>query len=151
MRVLYVDDDRIHALLFAEACRSLGPEPVEIETADSGHEALALAASWQPDLLLLDLHLPDTLGTDLLPALRATLKRPDLPAWLCSADDSQAVTDAAMAAGFDRCWPKPVDVPRMVVALQTLAVRLSGDSRDNGFIRDDGDIRDNGDNGVCSA
>lgn len=121
MRVLYVDDDRIQALLFGEACRSAGDGQIEVEfeTADSGREALSLAAVWQPDLLLLDLHLPDTLGTDLLPVLRAAVKRPHLPAFLCSADVSPAIAEAAAIAGFDGCWPKPVDVARLFAIART--------------------------------
>jgi CheY-like chemotaxis protein len=107
MRVLYVDDDRINALLFTETCRLAGPG-VEVETADSGADALACAAEWQPDLLVIDLHLPDTQGTALLPRLRDALGRPALPAFLCTADDAAEVATASRAAGFDGCWTKPV-------------------------------------------
>lgn len=117
MRVLYVDDDRVQALLFTEACRSIAFDALDVETAGSGAEALACADAFEPDLLLIDLHLPDLLGTELLPALRERLQRPDLPAWLCSADDARSVADAAAAAGFDGCWPKPVDVKQMLEAL----------------------------------
>jgi CheY-like chemotaxis protein len=60
MRVLYVDDDRVNALLFSEACRFASG--VVVETADSGEEALEIAAQWRPDFLVIDLHLPDMLG-----------------------------------------------------------------------------------------
>ena len=73
MRVLYVDDDRVHAVLFAEACRAIGG--VEIECASCGAEALELLAGFVPDLLVIDLHLPDTSGERLLPELRRALGR----------------------------------------------------------------------------
>ena len=114
MRVLYVDDDRVQALLFAAACRLASG--VDVETAGSGAEALELAGDFDPQLLVIDLHLPDTTGYALLPRLRATLRRP-APAILCSADDARHVGASARDAGFDACWTKPVDPPALVAEL----------------------------------
>lgn len=115
MRVLYIDDDRINSLLFVEACRFAGG--VETETAASGAEALELAQRWAPDLLVIDLHLPDTNGYALLPALRSALAAPTLPAYLCTADEATLVTEPARAAGFDGCWGKPVDLQAILAEL----------------------------------
>jgi CheY-like chemotaxis protein len=116
--VLYVDDDRVNTLLFVETCR-FAPG-VEVETALTGAEALELVHNWTPDLLVIDLHLPDTTGYQLLPALRACLSAPSLPAFLCTADEAQRVAGPARAAGFDGCWTKPVDLS---VVLSELALR----------------------------
>jgi CheY-like chemotaxis protein len=83
---------------------------VEIESAGSGAEALELVQRWVPDLLVIDLHLPDTTGYELLPALRHALRAPALPAYLCTADEAHLVTEPARKAGFDGCWTKPVDL-----------------------------------------
>lgn len=115
MRVLYIDDDRINSLLFVEACRFAGD--VETETAASGAEALELAQRWAPDLLVIDLHLPDTDGYALLPALRTALAAPTLPAYLCTADEATLVAEPARAAGFDGCWGKPVDLQAILAEL----------------------------------
>lgn len=106
MRVLYVDDDRINALLFVETCR-FAPG-VELETAASGAEALELVQRWAPELLVIDLHLPDTNGYELLAALRGSLGAPGVPAFLCTADEAQWVEQPAREAGFTGCWTKPV-------------------------------------------
>lgn len=116
MRVLYIDDDRINALLFVEACRLV--DGVEVETAGTGAEALELAPRWRPDLLVIDLHLPDTDGYRLLPALRSALQHAALPAFLCSADDASRVADSARAAGFDGCWSKPIDLHAILAELR---------------------------------
>lgn len=108
MRVLYVDDDRINTLLFVETCRLVGG--VEVETAASGAEALEVVASWQPQLLVIDLHLPDTTGYALLPQLRGALGAPALPAFLCTADEAALVEEPAREAGFTGCWSKPADL-----------------------------------------
>ncbi|MDP1901204.1 MAG: response regulator [Rubrivivax sp.] len=115
MRVLYIDDDRINTLLFVETCRFAGG--VEVETAGSGAEALEVAQRWRPDLLVIDLHLPDTLGYDLLPALRAHLALPALPAFLCTADEARLVAGPAREAGFEGCWIKPVDLRTVLAEL----------------------------------
>jgi CheY-like chemotaxis protein len=118
MKVLYVDDDRVNTLLFVETCR-FAPG-VEVETALTGAEALDLVRTWTPELLVIDLHLPDTTGYELLPALRACLSAPSLPAFLCTADEAQRVAGPARDAGFDGCWTKPVDLS---VVLNELAAR----------------------------
>lgn len=118
MRVLYVDDDRINALLFTETCRIAGN--VQVETADTGAEALAIAGPFQPDLLVIDLHLPDTTGYALLPALRLALHEPALPAYLCTADEAPLVEEPARQAGFSGCWTKPVVLPVLLDELTRL-------------------------------
>lgn len=110
-RVLCVDDDRIHALLLGELCRGAGA--IELAIAETAQEALALAAGFAPQLLLLDMHLPDGDGLTLLPLLRARAGRPALPAVLCTAELPCDVAPQARAAGFDDVWAKPI-------ALQTL-------------------------------
>lgn len=119
MRVLYVDDDRVNALLFSEACRIAAG--VDVQTADSGGEALEIVSQWQPDLLVIDLHLPDMLGYALLPQLRRQLAAPQLPAFLCTADSASEVSEPARQAGFDGCWTKPVE-------LQVVLAELAGRS-----------------------
>jgi CheY-like chemotaxis protein len=115
MRVLYIDDDRINSLLFVETCRFAGG--VEVETAGTGAEALEMIQRTQPDLLVIDLHLPDTIGYDLLRVLRARLGRPDVPAFLCTADEAALVELPAREAGFDGCWTKPVDLQTVLTEL----------------------------------
>jgi two-component system, OmpR family, response regulator len=108
LRVLYIDDDRINSLLFEEICRLAGG--VTVELAGSGDEALAVAPGFAPQLLVIDLHLPDTDGLALLPRLRQALQQPELPAFLCTADIREDVPLAARHAGFAGCWSKPVNL-----------------------------------------
>jgi CheY-like chemotaxis protein len=112
MRVLYIDDDRINTILFVETCRMAGG--VEVETAATGAEALEVVQRWTPELLVIDLHLPDTLGYTLLPLLRQQLGQPEMPAFLCTADEAHVVEAPARAAGFNGCWTKPVDLTSVV-------------------------------------
>lgn len=116
MRVLYVDDDRVNALLFAEICRLAGE--IELECAGSGEEARSMLERFKPDFLVIDLHLPDTDGLALLAALRSAGAAPPAPAVLCTADDPGPLELRAREAGFDGCWGKPVDLERVVAELR---------------------------------
>ena len=124
MRVLYVDDDRINALLFEETVR-FAPG-VEIETAGTGAEAIELAQRWKPDLLVVDLHLPDANGLELLSRLRAAAGRPGLPAYLCTADDAPERVREAAAAGFVGVWPKPVELAVVIDELKRRSAGAAG-------------------------
>lgn len=118
MRVLYIDDDRINGLLFVEACRL--DADLEVQLAYDGAEALVLSADWRPDVLVVDLHLPDTDGLRLLGALRALPACAALPAYLCTAEEPSEVRGRAVAAGYLDCWPKPIDVGATLATLRRL-------------------------------
>ena len=123
MKVLYIDDDRINSLLFVETCRFASG--VDVETAATGAEALELAPPRKPDLLVIDLHLPDTTGYDLLPALRQALNAPALPAFLCTADEAPLVEQPAREAGFTGCWTKPVELQQVLKELGARSAEVS--------------------------
>jgi CheY-like chemotaxis protein len=123
MRVLYVDDDRVNSLLFCELTRLV--PGVEVEVAGTADEALEAIGRAGADLLVVDLHLPDGDGCTLLPRLRERAGR-RLPAYLCSAETPAQIEAQALAAGFDACWAKPLDLPRVLAALKQHAESLRG-------------------------
>lgn len=114
LRVLYVDDEPVNSLLFVEICRHA--RGVEVKTARTAAQALELVGCWTPELLVIDMHLPDLDGCQLLAALRSRLSTP-APAYLCTADDALLVEGRVRAAGFDGCWSKPVDLPAVLAVL----------------------------------
>jgi CheY-like chemotaxis protein len=118
MRLLCVEDDRVNAMLLEQSC--LGAGVTELEIAECGRDALVVAARWRPDLLVLDMHLPDTDGFALLASLRALLQAPDLPAVLCSADTPDSLREPASTAGFLRLWSKPVTADEVRATLAVL-------------------------------
>jgi CheY-like chemotaxis protein len=121
MRLLYVEDNRINALLFEEALR---PHTwIELRIAEDGADALRAASQWTPDVLVLDSHLPDTSGMALLPRLRALPGLAQTPAFMCSADALHDEVARALAGGFDGYWTKPIRFDAVIVDLRRISSR----------------------------
>ena len=120
--VLYVEDDRIHLILMEEVFRLL--PGWELRCAETGEEALAALAECRPTLALVDMHLPDMTGLELIAQARAQAGSAAAAAgmrWVAlSADDPGPVVRAAREAGFADYWLKPIDVPQLRAALQRL-------------------------------
>jgi CheY-like chemotaxis protein len=120
--VLYVEDDRIHLILMEEVFRLL--PGWELRCAETGAEALAALAECRPTLALVDMHLPDMTGLELIGQARGDAALSGVVRamrWVAlSADDPSAVVRAAREAGFDDYWLKPIDVPKLQAALQQL-------------------------------
>jgi len=119
MRMLYVEDNRINALLFEEIVQLRGD--IELRVAEDGREALGIASEWPPDVLVLDAHLPDVNGVDLLATLRALPGLAAVPAFMCSADSQPADLRRADDAGFSGYWPKPIAVAGVLADLDALS------------------------------
>jgi PAS domain S-box-containing protein len=121
LRVLYVEDNRINAMLFEEALR---PYPqIDLHVAEDGQMALSMAREQQPDVLVLDAHLPGMSGFEVLRALRALPQLARAPAFMCSADAMPEDLARAKAAGFDGYWTKPIDIVAVTTELCRLAAR----------------------------
>ncbi|GAA1213141.1 response regulator [Prauserella alba] len=118
IRVLVVDDDfrvaRIHEK-FVE--RTPGFEVAG--TAHTGREALDLAASLQPDLLLLDVHLPDMSGLDVLNRLGG--EGHPIAVVMVTAEAGAAAVRAALHGGAMQYLVKPFEYDDLAVRLQRVA------------------------------
>lgn len=120
--VLYVEDDRIHLILMEEVFRML--PGWELRCAETGAEALEALAGCTPDLLLVDMNLPDMTGLELRARVAADAAlAPALAGvpWVAlSADNPADVVRAARAAGFSDYWLKPIDVALLQAGLRAL-------------------------------
>lgn len=113
--VLYVEDHPVNALLMA-AIFERRPQ-LDLVIANSGAEALSLAAGLKPALLLLDLGLPDCHGSQLLGRLRALPGLETPPAVAVTAD----VTFDIAGTDFCELWPKPLHLSHVLLRLDALA------------------------------
>ncbi len=115
-QVLYIEDDRLNIVLMEEVFRTL--PGWQLQCAEDGAQALELLRELRPDLVLVDMNLPDMNGLTLLERLRADASLPPLRCVALSADDQDEQVQAARAAGFCDYWVKPIDVRRIAQALQ---------------------------------
>src|SRR5512136_3097110 len=117
LRVLVVDDERsIRRFLKA----SLGGQFVILEAA-SGEEALSIAASEHPDVVILDLGLPDMDGVEVTRRLREWIQ---VPIIVVSVREQEKDKIAALDAGADDYLTKPFGVGELMARLR-VALRRS--------------------------
>ncbi|GHF76832.1 response regulator [Streptomyces thermodiastaticus] len=115
-RVLVVEDDPqlVRALVINFQARRYG-----VDAAPDGATALRLAAARQPDVVLLDLGLPDMDGVDVIRALRGWTR---VPVLVLSARQSSDEKVAALDAGADDYVTKPFNMNELLARLRA-AVR----------------------------
>lgn len=101
-RVLIVEDERVLAKNVREKLITHG---YEARVAHSGKEALAESAQFLPELVLLDLCLPDTDGLDILPQLKAD--SPFVNVIVVTAHGNERIAVDAMKAGATEYLTKP--------------------------------------------
>lgn len=121
MRVLYIEDNMFNLMLFDEVMQTR--EDVELRIAKDGIKGFDVAKDWLPDVLVLDAHLPDTHGIELLRQIREIPGLRDTPAFMCSGDALPEHKKAAKDAGFEGYWTKPVDLDKVFVDLDQIANR----------------------------
>jgi two-component system cell cycle response regulator DivK len=105
--VLIVDDSAKNRKLAREVLRAAGFRTLE---AARGDEAIAVAAESCPDLILLDLRLPDMHGTEVARKLRGSAETGRIPIVALSASPIAGGSDRLLATGFDGYLQKPIDV-----------------------------------------
>ena len=120
INVLVVDDEPVLAELVSMALRYEG---WDIATAGDGASALALARETPPDVVVLDVMLPDMSGLDVLHELRQQI--PGLPLLLLTAKDSVEDRIAGLTAGGDDYVTKPFSLEEVVARLRGLIRRSS--------------------------
>ena len=118
-RVLLVDDDT--ALLRALSI-NLRARAHDVDVAQTGRGALALAAKQPPDLVVLDLGLPDMDGADVISGLRGWS---DVPILVLSARDQQGAKVAALDAGADDYIVKPFGMDELLARMRAALRRAT--------------------------
>lgn len=93
---------------------------VTVLTAMLGGVALDLAGQHRPDVILLDLNLPDMTGEAVLAELRANPATCDIPVVILSADATEQRADQARAEGIQAYLTKPIDVQGLLQALDSI-------------------------------
>jgi two-component system, cell cycle response regulator DivK len=110
-QVLVVEDNEKSMKLFRDVLLATGYRTLEATT---GSEAVELAAEHAPDLVLMDIQLPDLDGVQALRQLRADERTAAIPVLAVTAQAMQGDREQFLAAGFDGYVSKPVNVRELV-------------------------------------
>ncbi|HEY1779865.1 MAG TPA: response regulator transcription factor [Roseiarcus sp.] len=135
-RILIVDDEPQILRLLTVALNAAGYESF---TAESGAAALKLAATGAPDLIVLDLGLPDRDGKDVLREVRLFS---DAPVIILSARDREAEKIEALDLGADDYVEKPFGIGELTARMRTALRRKAGQAKGLKSVAVDGVVMD---------
>ena len=113
--MLYIEDNQPNVDLVQDALQFR--PGVTLLTAPDGATGIRIARRHRPDLILLDLNLPDLQGDDVLASLTADESTAAIPVVMVSADATQRQIDRLLAAGARDYLTKPLDVKRFLALI----------------------------------
>ena len=110
-KILVVEDNPKNMKLVRDVLQATGYRTLEATT---GERAVELAAEHRPDLVLMDIQLPDVDGVETLGRLRADESTAAIPVLALTAQAMDGDRERFLAAGFDGYLSKPVDIAELV-------------------------------------
>jgi len=117
-QLLYIEDNPVNALIIGELLDRRGD--LKLHVAVDGGSGVAQARALQPDLILLDMQLPDFDGYEVLRRLRADADTAAIPCIALSANAMPQDIERALKAGVSDYWTKPLDFKAFMASLETL-------------------------------
>jgi two-component system, cell cycle response regulator DivK len=109
--ILVVEDNEKNMKLFRDVLQATGYRTLEATT---GGQAVELATDHRPDLVLMDIQLPDIDGVAALGRLRADERTASIPVLALTAQAMQGDRERFLAVGFDGYVSKPVNIVELV-------------------------------------
>lgn len=119
-KVLYIEDNALNRAVF-EGLLMSRPN-VALRCAATGGEGVRAALADPPDLIVVDLHLPDMDGYGVLEALRREQILDGVPIVTLTASAMAEDRDRALAAGFADFWTKPLSLDGLTARLDELLI-----------------------------
>ena len=107
-KILIIDDSRFQRTILQNILKNDGHQVLE---ATSGRAGLTMAESERPDLIILDLIMPEVDGFSVLSILKQS--QSDIPVVILSADIQKATREECLQAGAAAFLNKPVDPPEL--------------------------------------
>jgi two-component system cell cycle response regulator DivK len=114
-QVLVVEDNERNMKLFRDVLQASGFRTLEATT---GERAVELVLEHRPDLVLMDIQLPDIDGVEALNRVRADDRFTTVPVVALTAQAMEGDRERFLAAGFDGYLSKPVDIADFVATVK---------------------------------
>lgn len=116
-RILLVEDNELNCDMLT---RRLARRGFDVDVARDGREGLSMADTSSPDLILMDLGLPEMDGFEVLRQLRQNSRMKSIPVIALTAHALVTDRNRALAAGFDDYDIKPIEMPRLLHKMKML-------------------------------
>jgi signal transduction histidine kinase/ActR/RegA family two-component response regulator len=123
--ILYVEDNPVNAELVQRVYAQIPSTTLFL--AILGADGVALARQQRPDLVLLDLDLPDISGEDVLRELQADARTSAIPVVIVSADAIPARVELLLSCGASAYVTKPFDIPLLLEVVNAAIAQSTGD------------------------
>ena len=120
-RILYVEDNDDNVYMLKLQFELL--DSFEILVAENGETGCAMALSYQPDIIIMDLDMPVVDGWEATRRLKSNPATKTIPIIALSAHAMSGSRERALAAGCDEFDTKPVDFEQLIKKVQLLANR----------------------------
>ena len=119
IKILIIDDDRGYRITAARFFSTIGGHLVEV--AENGREGLKKAAQLHPDIILLDMHMPDMTGLEVIEALSADAAMRDIPVILITGSSLDATERDSLKINYNfmRLEQKPVNFEKLLGIIET--------------------------------
>jgi two-component system cell cycle response regulator DivK len=114
-QILVVEDNDKNMKLVRDILQAKGFRTLEATT---GARAVELATEYAPDLVLMDIHLPDLEGVEVLDRIRADTRTASIPVLAVTAQAMRGDRERFLAAGFDDYLSKPLNILELVGTVQ---------------------------------
>ena len=122
-KILLVDDSEPNRDMLARRLQRKGHEVLQ---AVNGQQAVEMARSESPDLVLMDLNLPVLDGWEATRRLKADPATRGIPVIALTAHAMSSDRDRALEAGCDEYDTKPIDLPRLLGKIEALLAASAG-------------------------
>ena len=117
MKILYIEDNEDNVYMLRRRLERAG---FAVVIASNGTSGIAMASSEQPDLILMDLSLPDVDGWEATRRIKANPATKHIPVIAITANAMTGDKDKALAAGCDDFDTKPIELERLLAKMAAL-------------------------------
>jgi CheY-like chemotaxis protein len=122
MKILYVEDNEDNVYMLKNRLTRAG---FTVVVAVNGPQGIAMATSEQPDLILMDVTLPDIDGEEATRQIKANPATKHIPIVALTAHAMIGDRERTLAAGCDDFDTKPVDLPRLLGKINALTAQVA--------------------------
>jgi CheY-like chemotaxis protein len=122
MKILYIEDNDDNVYMLKNRLSRAG---FSVVVATDGAQGIAMATSEQPDLILMDLTLPDIRGEEATQRIKADPATKQIPVIALTAHAMTGDREKALAAGCDDFDTKPVEMSRLLEKIKALKTSLN--------------------------